>query len=432
MPVSGRVGRGADLGRGDAGVPEPTPSRAALSLRSIRLPKWAPAAAGAAALVLGTTAFALGRCSAPDETPVAYAHSGLSSLLLLARGAPAAAASAAARPCLMSRAPARWAPSATTRVPTEITASSSGLFAVGFARGEKQAGGLTVSPATGVVEDVFKPAASEDAVARVVPYEDGGKLVFGVSLAKQGGLTNGVQVAASPPLLLGFTEAAVASVPVIEGEPHGDPASLWLLDRSSGTPNALRAAVAPARGIAVAYRTGVGKDPSPWQIWYGWVGADGTVGVEAKPVGSALNVGMPVVAHNGVDVSLVYADKQEEQGRSRVLWAHGPIGQPLGAPEPFTPPPGGPGGDAIAPSIAGLGDGRWALLWTEGSEGARVLRAQTFDRNYQPLGDALRVSPGTGNFGQGSVGVVNEAAAVAFLLKAGDAYELWGTMLQCR
>ncbi|MCC6528008.1 MAG: DUF4339 domain-containing protein, partial [Polyangiaceae bacterium] len=235
VPVSSRMGRAADLGHGGAGVPEPTPSRAALSLRSIRLPKWAPAAAGAAALVLGTTAFALGRCSAPDETPVAYARSGLASLLLLARGAPSEAAPTAARPCLMIRAPARWAPSATTRVSTEITASSSGLFAVGFARGDKQAGGLTISPATGVVEDVFKPAASEDDVARVVPYEDGGKLVFGVSLVKQGALANGVQVAASPPLLLGFTEAAVASVPVIGGEPHGDPVSLWLLDRSSGT-----------------------------------------------------------------------------------------------------------------------------------------------------------------------------------------------------
>jgi hypothetical protein len=98
---------------------------------------------------------------------------------------------------------------------------------------------------------------------------------------------------------------------------------------------------------------------------------------------------------------------------------------------PLELPSGGPGGDAIAPAIAGLTGGRWLLMWTEGKPGRRVLRAQTYDRKYRPIGEALRVSPATGSFGQGTVGVVGATAIVVFFLATSRTYQIWGTVLQC-
>ena len=94
-------------------------------------------------------------------------------------------------------------------------------------------------------------------------------------------------------------------------------------------------------------------------------------------------------------------------------------------------PHGGPGGDAFAPEIAGLADGRWLLMWTEGGAGARAVRAQTLAPDFHPLGDPIALSPPAGNYGQGVIGVVGDRAATVFLSKGSSSYELWGAVLQC-
>ena len=74
----------------------------------------------------------------------------------------------------------------------------------------------------------------------------------------------------------------------------------------------------------------------------------------------------------------------------------------------------------------GLGLRRCFRLWRLG--GSRFFRRG--DGTW--IGEALRVSPGTGSFGQGTVGSVGEDAAVLFLLATRQGYEIWGTVLQCR
>src|SRR6478736_4194574 len=86
-------------------------------------------------------------------------------------------------------------------------------------------------------------------------------------------------------------------------------------------------------------------------------------------------------------------------------------------------PKGGPGGDAFAPDIAGLPDGRWVMVWTEGAAGSRAIRAQTFTHDFTPLGDPIALSPPAGNFGQGMLGVVSGYAAAVFLSKGASSYE---------
>jgi hypothetical protein len=94
-------------------------------------------------------------------------------------------------------------------------------------------------------------------------------------------------------------------------------------------------------------------------------------------------------------------------------------------------PKGGPGGDAFTPDIAGLPDGRWVLVWTEGSSGNRAIRAQTLAPDLTPLGDPIALSPPAGNFGQGVLGVTEGYVTVVFLQQGRANYELWGAMLQC-
>jgi hypothetical protein len=94
-------------------------------------------------------------------------------------------------------------------------------------------------------------------------------------------------------------------------------------------------------------------------------------------------------------------------------------------------PKGGPGGDAFAPDIAGLADGRWVLVWTEGPPGGRAVRAQTLSPQFEPVGDPMALSPPAGNFGQGVLGVVGERATVVFLSKGSQSFELWGAVLTC-
>ncbi|MCA9621091.1 MAG: hypothetical protein KC731_18845, partial [Myxococcales bacterium] len=200
---------------------------------------------------------------------------------------------------------------------------------------------------------------------------------------------------------------------------------LWPLDPPNLAGQALQAAAHSSGGTAVAYRY-------ERNIFYGVLKPDGSVQTPGAVVeGSGGQVGKPSLAVNGDEVSLVFADKPPAaDARAEIRWARGKFGEPLTNAVVIDLPPGGPGGDAIAPAIAALSGGRWLLMWTEGTA-PYTLRAQTYDKKYRPIGDALRVSPGTGNFGQGSIGVVGDQAAVVFLFATGLGFEMWGTVLQC-
>ena len=86
---------------------------------------------------------------------------------------------------------------------------------------------------------------------------------------------------------------------------------------------------------------------------------------------------------------------------------------------------------SIAPDVVGLSNGRWLVMWTEGSAGERAIQAQTFDAAFAPIGDPIALSPPAGNFGQAMLGVVGTYTDVAFLQAADDGFELWGAVLQC-
>ena len=378
---------------------------------------------GGGALVLLIIAFVVGRASAPEASSdldkVVKARTGWAAVPLFARSR--SSALPVPRPCLMLRAPSRWSAAAERRIPIEIAPTDSKL-AVGFARSLTEPRGLLIAPTTGVIESRYTPEEVDSALSRVVPLLGAEGLRYGATSRKQKGVRGASYVAAKKPFVVGFTSTKVVKL----DEPGAEPTELWDLTEGENV-GALRLRALASRGVALTYRH-AGK------IWYGSLKSDGGVQQAAAVVaGSGGKVGMPMLASNKQVVSVVFADKAPGQDTPiEVRWARGKPGEALKEAVVVELPEGGPGGDAIAPAIASLSGGRWLLMWTEGRRGNRTLRAQTYDRKYKPIGKALRVSPATGNFGQGTVDVAADNAAVAFLLATRKGYQLWGTVLQCR
>jgi hypothetical protein len=369
-------------------------------------------------------AFVAGRGTRPRSGGEARALHGFAAVSSLTR---AMLSDAGRRPCLMQAAPSRWAAKATRAVPIELVPTSPGELAVGFARDEGEPRGLVFDLAIGQVLRMHEPEAKVDGLARVAPLVASGEVTFATLAAEQDGLRQAVYVRAERPIAVGVVGEELAIV----SEPGAAPKPLWKLPGALERLQAVPIGPGAAEGFGVAY---LATD----RVWFGIAKTDGSIVREPVALESASKVGKPMLASDGRTVSVVYAEGVPGEVPVRVRWARVPVAAAADTetqadvPSPFVElPPGGPGGDAIAPDVAALPDGRWLLLWTEGTEGDRALRAQTFDARGNRLGAALRVSPETGNFGQGTVAVVGDRAAVSFLLKS-DSYQLWGTVLQCR
>jgi hypothetical protein len=178
-------------------------------------------------------------------------------------------------------------------------------------------------------------------------------------------------------------------------------------------------------GYALAFRRG--NDVS-----LGLFGADRKVKGEIAKLDSKGKNGKPRIGTNGTELAVTFAVKADdnEEAPWKLHVAKAAIGTNPAVVE-VELSPGGPGGDAIAPDIIGLKDGRWLLMWTEGKSGERAIRAQTYDPSFEPIGDPIALSPPAGSFGQALLGVVGTYTTVVFLQAADEGFEMWGAVLQC-
>ncbi len=389
------------------------------------------AGVGAAALLAIVLSFVVGRVSAPAQSnlsQVVRAKTGWAVVPLFTRTRTSTTPSP--RPCLMLRAPSRFAPNATPRIPVELATAPNDRIAVGFAESRTTPRGVVVDPATGTSELVFKPETPEDtesSLERIVPLVNDGEVRFGVTAQEADGLYRSVYVPAAEPFVIGFDKENVLKAET----PGGASERMWSLVEGAGRADALRIAAMPS-GYPLSYRQNKRGDSG--HVYYAMLDQSGTIAHQALALAAPDGeVGKPnIAAGNGV-VSVVFAHRQKVEGaRWELRWARGAVTDPLKDAALVDIPVGGPGGDAGAPAITPLSGGRWLLMWMEGSRGAWTIRAQTYDKKYRPIGEALRVSPETGNFGQGVVGVVGEKGVIVFLLETAGSYEVWGTVLQCQ
>ncbi|WP_437997271.1 GYF domain-containing protein [Sorangium sp. So ce185] len=367
-----------------------------------------------AAVLMSIAAFFAGRHSvaAARQPLVATARPALGAAHNVARSA----IPAPLKPCWVARQPQPWAPLVAKSIPFEVTATKGGKLLVGYARSAMEAVGLEIDPATGERSEKFSNREAADIVS-ISPVED----TFTVLTSAQQAIRSPVSVPGPRPFVIGLADGAV----VAADDPGAAPSRLWPVqgDEPLESPRALAAG---SRGYAVAFR----REKA---VWAGWLDAERRPAGELTRVnGSGGALGKPSLGWNERALAVVFADRPAD-GRWEIRAGQAAPGDIPTSTQVIPLPSGGPGGDAFAPDIAGLSDGRWLLVWTEGPPGSRAMRAQTLAPNFSPIGDPIALSPPAGNFGQGVLGVAPRSGyvGVVFLSKPAASYELWGVILQC-
>jgi hypothetical protein len=328
--------------------------------------------------------------------------------------------------CRLTKDAARLAGKASKDVPLEIAVNGAGDRArVGFATEAGVAQGLAVELATLKVVQEFSAPVKGKARA-VVPLGAEGKANFVVNGDLPGDKLQAWRTLSGDSLaVIGWAGGAIS----VAAKSTDAPTSVWPLDGDE-PPDALRVASAGDMGQVVAFRR------------RGEI-SGGTIDKDLKPRGNVVKVagagapagsqiGTPSIATNGQAVAIAFADRASASDPWGVRVGSAALGLFPTQTRAIGVPPGGPGGAAIAPALAGLPDGRWMLVWTEGSGGDHDVRAETLDAELRPTGAPVTVSHRSSNAGQGAVALSGGQGMVAYLALTDHGYELWGAAVDCR
>jgi hypothetical protein len=228
-------------------------------------------------------------------------------------------------------------------------------------------------------------------------------------------------------------QAGAVGSDLVWTRPGGPPAGkLWSFDGSEDL-DALRGASEGWAGdttTAIAFRRGSA-------IWVGVATGNKTLapsGELSHIEGLGTTIGSPAVAIDEGVVMIAWADRPSLDVPWRLRIAHMKAGDPPGQPISFTPPPGGPGGHVMSPSLAGVPGGRFLLVWTEGPTSRQRVRGITLTLSGQPVGKPLEISNERVNSGQGQVAVTalpGVRGVVAFLEARDDGFGVAATAIAC-
>ena len=324
--------------------------------------------------------------------------------------------------CLPTRAAQRLSPRISMAVaPLAIEWDKSERIAIGFAESATTAAGITVDPSELGVQFPFRELSDKKLVS-ITPILLGPKVSFvtvreGIELAQARAVTDSVQ------FLFGVGNAGFSRQ--LQGQ---RPELVWSLEGNSNVTDP-RIATAIGLGHAVTYRQG-GQNG---RIMLGFLTQTGqSFAAPTALTTTASMLGNPTVAVNAsTQTIIVFAGRSSETEpwslfASRAAWGK--------APEPaklLSLREGGPGGDAISPSMVGMPHGYWMLQWSEGQTGQRQVRVQLLDSELRPLGKAHTVSPQGSNSGQGLLWAASTRAVSFFVVSSGKQAELWASALSC-
>jgi hypothetical protein len=326
-----------------------------------------------------------------------------------------AIAAAEPKPCWVVRQPVKWANEASKSVAFDMHPSADGKMSVGFAASEKEALGIVVDPKSGKFEEKYREKIA-DPIARVSPWASAAS---GFVVSKKSEKV-AVSVDVTPPFVLFFDKTSVGVADSLEGTPNA------LFDLTGDGATAAEQVIdAGPGGFFVTYRQGT-------SVFGAFVTKERTKGAGPSAViGAGGKGGKPKSGFNGQEVAVAFAERPEGENKYQLRVGRAAAGSVPETTALIALPEGGPGGDAIAPDIVGLSEGRWLLMWTEGSEGERAIRAQTYSSAFDPIGDPIALSPPAGDFGQAVLGTVGSYTLVVFLQRGAEAFELWGAVLRC-
>ena len=341
-------------------------------------------------------------------------------------GAALAPVPRAATACRLTGSPSRLAEKASKDVPLELLVASSGeKVRLGFATAANAAQGVSIDLASLQVTPEFAKPPRERLRA-VLPFgEDGPDYVTQLD-----GHADKVKawrtISVDPPTVIGWSGTALA---LSAKANRGEPTTLWPLEGPDPV-DVIRAAHTADRGHAIVFRR-------HGAIYGGMIGADRApqgdlvkIAGAGAPPGSP--VGTPTIAVNGQSVAVAFADRASSDEPWSLRVGTASLGSFPTTTTPFAVPPGGPGGATLAPALSGLPDGRWLLVWTEGSGGAHDVRGVTLGSDLATVGSAFSVSREGSNAGQGAVALRAGRGLVAYLALTEEGYEVWGTGVDCR
>jgi hypothetical protein len=302
-------------------------------------------------------------------------------------------------------------------------APASGGIALGFASGPRDGMALVIDPSTLATTSSARARAAGD-VKRVTPATSAGKLVAMADVDRKGDkLANRRSVGTPTPIDIGVADGQLVWAP------HGKDswAPLFPLDGDTSIEALRGAPLAGDKGVIVAFR-------KAGAVWVGVAKGDAVLtpeGALARIPGLG-QVGSPAIASSGDTVVVAWADRASAEASWQIRWTSFKAGGSPSEPKTLALPDGGLGGQAMSPSVFGLGGGRFLIAWTEGPVSNHQVRAITMGSDGLPSGSVLAISPQGTNAGQPQIGVGPDGrGVVAFLSSKGKGYELQATSITC-
>ena len=297
-----------------------------------------------------------------------------------------------------------------------------GAIALGFAVDPRNGIAVTVDPASIGITTTVKGRALGGDARRMSPVLERGKLTLVPGVDKKGDRLQGRRVVAtSPSLDLGVAEGSLVWAP----HDQNSYAKLFPLE-GEGPVEAIRAVPLPSKGIALAFRRGNA-------IYVGAAKGDAVLTAEGalSKIPGLGQVGSPSITTSGDSIIVAWSDRATAQEPWQVRWTKLTVGGTPEAPKQLALPEGGLGTQAMSPSVAGLGAGRFVVAWSEGTPTHQV-RAVTLKADGTASGAPMALSAAGVNAGQPQVAVGPDGrGVVAFLASKGKGYELHATPVAC-
>jgi hypothetical protein len=297
-----------------------------------------------------------------------------------------------------------------------------GAIALGFAIDPRNGLGVTVDPASIGITTTVKGRALGGDARRMSPVLERGKLTLVPGVDKKGDKLQGRRVVGtSPSLDLGVAEGALVWAP----HDQNSYAKLFSLD-GEGAVEAIRAVPLASKGIALAFRRGNA-------IYVGAAKGDAVLTAEGplSRIPGLGQVGSPSITTSGDSIIVAWSDRATAQEPWQIRWTKLTVGGAPDAPKQLALPEGGLGAQAMSPSVAGLGGGRFVIAWSEGTPTHQV-RAITLKPDGSASGAPMALSAAGVNAGQPQIAVGPDGrGVVGFLASKGKAYELHATPVAC-
>lgn len=325
--------------------------------------------------------------------------------------------------CRPERPGRRLARNVSARVPLEADAAPGGAVLLGYVEGSGSARGLLIDSETLRVRRVLESSTLRE-VDGVVPHSDGFEPRFVVDGAPGPGEGTTWRTL---PGRSGFSLARSAGNVQLVAHGLDRTTPLWpLSDATEATRPVLWRA--DAYRYALAFRAGVGDAAV---IRYGWLDVPSAQRsrLESLSIGAA-EVGVPSVALAGERMLIATAVRYRASSPYELeLWRID--GERAPARVLLSALPRTQDEDRIAPRLAALPGGSFALQWTAGTLGKRRVELLVLDPSLKPVREPQRITSERQSGGAGLLVASEERLLSFYLVQVHSRWDLWLQVLTC-